>query len=338
MAKDSNFWKIDRNVLLTRFCRAAQITALLAVSLLCNVMTVSASGETRLPEASSGEATAFRHVTDHMGRDVAMPLHPKRIVALNPLVMESLFAIGLAPIAKVDEYSIREEGKNLTSVGNLTEINIERIHEVTPDLILAHKRNHGQFVQALEQTGAPVYVFDPGKFGDNPMLSVYEFFGELLGKHAEAKAYVTSIYALAENLREDIRSKIGLTSGIIIKPGDRVCAAQNATFYGSIINALGLENIVQNSLSDGKKDQFITIDAETILTTNPDFIFILAAGPDVAQNEITLRAFCDDPKWRTLGAVKKGHVKVLPFNVGPNKSSPEQALRLAAQQVLESSK
>lgn len=300
--------------------------------LLCSSMIAVADDEMYRSVQKSNEATAIRHVTDHMGRDVAMPIDPKRIVALNSQAMETLFAIGITPVAKVDDYNIREEGMNLPSVGGALAINIEKIHEVAPDLILAHKRNHGQLVQALEQTGAAVYVFDPGKFGDKPMFSVYEFFGGLFERQAQAEAYIASIKELGVKLREEVRSKTGLSSGVVLQPGDRVSAAQNANFYSSIINALGLTNIIPKN----DKESFVTIDAEAILSADPDFIFIRATGPDAAQNDVMLHAFCEDPKWSGLTAVRNGRVRILPFKVNPNKSSPDQALRLAAQEVLSS--
>ncbi|NMA18910.1 MAG: ABC transporter substrate-binding protein, partial [Clostridiaceae bacterium] len=69
------------------------------------------------PESSSAEPdVAMKTVTDDLGREVEIPVKPERILALNSARIEELFSLGVTPVAKVDEYKIREEGMNLPSV------------------------------------------------------------------------------------------------------------------------------------------------------------------------------------------------------------------------------
>jgi iron complex transport system substrate-binding protein len=310
--------------------RRAFIGSILFSIVVCSVFSRGSDENEANP---SGEDGVW--VVDHLGREVLLPSEPQRILALNPLVMEGLFAIGIAPIGKVESYRIRQEGIDLPSVGG-NSVNLEKIQELAPDLILAHKKNQGQIIEALEAVCPSVYVFDPAQFGENPMLSVYSFLGELLDRPEEAEAYIESVNAVANELNGRIRANTDLESGAIlqIQGTETVAVAQNATFYGSLINALGLRNIVPEDLIGSATMAFIKYDVETLIVQDPDFIFILAQQKDDAANAQILEAFVSDPKWSELSSVEAGNVKILPFAVNPGRSTPEQALRITARAVL----
>ncbi len=294
--------------------------------------TGETAGEAAVKDAPA-ETLETVTVVDHAGRTVQIPKNPQRIIALNPLAMEALFSLGFTPVAKLESYKIRPEGKALPSVGNY-EINLEKVNELEPDLIFVHQRNQGHMVESFEATGAAVYVFNPGKFGPNPMLSVYEFYGKLLDREEEAAAYIEQISKTAAELKEKIRSETGLKSGAVLKPGKTLVAAQNATFYGSVINALGLDNVIPDNIVGSKKEQFVKYDVESFIAADPDFIFILSPSKEKDEQDKILQNFMADKKWAELSAVKNGNVRMLPFKVNPGRSKPGDALKLAANAVL----
>ena len=49
--------------------------------------------------AALGTAQA-RTITDDLGRQVTLPDAPKRIAALSPFLVEGLYAVGTAPVAR----------------------------------------------------------------------------------------------------------------------------------------------------------------------------------------------------------------------------------------------
>jgi iron complex transport system substrate-binding protein len=241
-------------------------------------------------------------------------------------------------VAKVDEYKIREEGMNLPSVGQSKNINIEAIYEVNPDLILAHSRNHGDIVKALEETGFPVYYFDPAKnqkLSDNDVLM---FLAELIGKEEEAQQYIDDLNAFSAEYAKKIAEKTDIKTGVIINDGDTVKAAQKASGFGAVLEALGIENIVPDDLPGAATASFVNFDVETILEKNPDIVLIMAASNDKEQNKALLQKYINDPKWAGLDAVKNGRVMILPFKVNPNRSSRQDMIRITAETILSSVK
>ncbi len=204
-------------------------------------------------------------VVDDLGREVTIPAKPQRILALVSARMEDLFNLGITPVGKVDEYKIRQEGIDLPSVGSATNINIEAIYQLKPDLIIAHSRNQGSIAEALEETGFPVYYFDPVVDAETSEDDVLMFLADLLGKKEEAEAYVSQINAFAEDYKEQIAAQTDIKTAVIIKDGDTITAAQTASGFGSVLTALGLENVVPEGLPGSGTSTFVAFDIETIM-------------------------------------------------------------------------
>lgn len=312
----------------------------LAMSVLLLLGMLSGCGENKgssppPQETQQAEAEApSKVVVDDLGREVTIPIKPERILALNSARMEELFILGVTPVGKVDEYKIRQEGIDLPSVGQSKNINIEAIYSVEPDLILAHTRNHGDIVKALEETGFPVYYFDPAmnqKLSDNDVLM---FVAELIGKEEEARKYIEELNTFSEEYKKKIAEETEIKTGVIISDGDTIKAAQPASGFGAVLMALGIENIVPENLPGAKSSSFIDFDIETILEKNPDIVFIMATGKDKEQNKALLEKYVNDPKWAGLDAVKNNQVLILPFKVNPNRSSRQEMIRITAELIL----
>lgn len=292
--------------------------------------TTAETEETTGPETEA----ETKEVVDDLGREVTIPARPERILALNSARMEELFSLGVTPVGKVDEYKIRQEGIDLPSVGQSKNINIEAIYAIDPDLILAHTRNHGDIVKALEETGFPVYYFDPSmnqQLSDNDVLM---FLAELIGKEEEAEKYIEELNTFSEEYKQRIAEETDIKTGVIINDGDTIKAAQPASGFGAVLTALGIENIVPENLPGAKTSSFVDFDIETILEENPDIVFIMASSNDEAQNKALLEKYVNDPKWTGLDAVQNGRVMILPFKVNPNRSSRQDMIRITAEKIL----
>jgi iron complex transport system substrate-binding protein len=313
---------------------ALVVSALLCISILSGYAEKQENASIAQKTAPVEAESATKVVVDDLGREVTIPVKPERILALNSARIEELFSLGVTPVGKVDEYKIRQEGIDLPSVGQSKNINIEAIYYVKPDLIIAHTRNHGNIVKALEETGFPVYYFDPSlnqKLSDNDVLM---FLAELIGKEDEAQKYIEELKAFSEGYKKRISEETDIKTGVIIKDGDTIQAAQTASGFGAVLTALGIENIVPDDLPGAASSSFVNFDIETILEKNPDIVLIMASSNDKAQNKELLQKYINDPKWTSLDAVKNKRVMILPFKVNPNRSSRQDMIRITAEKIL----
>lgn len=314
---------------------------LCAVLLVIGSVNLSASGskdDVEEPSSSAVEApeeqeSSSHSVVDHLGRTVEIPDNPQRILALNSAAMEALFNLGFEPVGKIDEYKIRPEGVALPSVGATTGVDIEAIYQLHPDLIIAHMRHHGRIIESLEQTEAAIFCFNPEDVGDSPLAGLTVYLGDLLGREEQAEAYFQSISALAEDYTNRIAS-LGLQTAVILRSGDTITAAQPASGYGSVLEQLGLTNVVPSDLPKAKKTSFVPYDLEALLQANPDLVFFITAAKKGEDNQRIIEQYGNDPKWAGLRAVENGYFLALPWEVNPNRSSTAGMLTAAAEAVL----
>lgn len=105
-----------------------------------------------------------RTVTDDNGRQVSLPMHPKRIVSLTYGTDEILTAlVSTDHIASYSKYAGDDGISFLTKdevakVGQRVDMEPEHILSLAPDLVIASTSTPAQTVEVLTRSGVPVYV------------------------------------------------------------------------------------------------------------------------------------------------------------------------------------
>lgn len=105
-----------------------------------------------------------RTVTDDSGRQVSLPMHPKRIVSLTYGTDEILTAlVSTDHIASYSKYAGDDGISFLTKdevakVGQRVDMEPEHILALAPDLVIASTSTPMQTVEVLTHSGIPVYV------------------------------------------------------------------------------------------------------------------------------------------------------------------------------------
>ena len=105
-----------------------------------------------------------RTVTDDSGRQVSLPMHPKRIVSLTYGTDEILTAlVSTDHIASYSKYAGDDGISFLTKdevsrVGRTVDMEPEHILSLAPDLVIASTSTPMQTVEVLTRSGVPVYV------------------------------------------------------------------------------------------------------------------------------------------------------------------------------------
>jgi iron complex transport system substrate-binding protein len=126
-------------------------------------------------------------VVDMLGRRVAVPERPARVVSLAPSLTETAFAIGadglLVGVSESCDYPPAARRK--PRVGGIYTPSLEAILALRPDLVLATSEgNRAEHIRALEGLGVAVYVVRPVDFAT--ALESIAHVGAILGRDAEA--------------------------------------------------------------------------------------------------------------------------------------------------------
>jgi cobalamin transport system substrate-binding protein len=127
-------------------------------------------------------------VRDMIGRTVAVPDRPARVVSLAPSLTEIAYAVeaGDLLVGVTQHCDYPPAASQKPKIGGIYTPNLELILSLKPDLVLATtEANRDEHIQALAALGLPVYVAR----GDSvpTVLESIRLVGQLLGREAEGR-------------------------------------------------------------------------------------------------------------------------------------------------------
>jgi ABC-type Fe3+-hydroxamate transport system substrate-binding protein len=145
-----------------------------------------------------------RKFVDQMGREIHVPLEPKRIISLVPSQTELLYDLGLSDaVIGITKFCIHPAAwfRVKQRVGGTKQLNLELIRSLNPDLIIGNKEeNTKEDIEALAKE-FPVWMSDISTFDD--ALSMIDVMGDMLNRKDEAELLVediTEAFVPLENL------------------------------------------------------------------------------------------------------------------------------------------
>ncbi|MBC3784089.1 ABC transporter substrate-binding protein [Spirosoma utsteinense] len=210
---------------------------------------------------------------------------PQRIVSVVPSQTELLFDLGLdTEVAGITRFCIHPADKvqAKTKVGGTKTLNLDQIHALQPDLILANKEeNTREQIEALQRQ-YPVYVTDINTLPD--ALAMIRAVGGLVGREHEAEAMAQQI---ASNLSSSFpHSSPPLSVAYFIWRKPYMVAASN-TFIDAMLEAAGFRNAFAS------QTRYPEITSDDLRAAHPDLIFLSSEPyPFADKHRAELNAIC----------------------------------------------
>lgn len=287
----------------------AIILVLVAVGFLLLGGNVAGSGNSN----QNGTKT----LTDSTGRQVNVPVHPKRVVVLNASNVDLYVAAGGGEniVGKASSQTYSDEVKSATAsaqeVGIIHSPNLEAIVALQPDLVIGtNVPYHQNLIPTLEKAGIPVYINSLNSFED--IYNTLELYGSLTGEKAEAEARIKQMKEQHDELVANVQDKTPPKSVIILGNPDSFSMATEKTFTGALVEELGGGNLADTL---GKGDAYVPLSMEFLAAQNPDAIFIIMMGSPQAMQEKLQKDLAANPAWSGTNAVKNNRVHILPYNL-----------------------
>lgn len=244
------------------------------------------------------QAATTDTVTDDYGRTVVIPAHPQRVVSLSPAVTEIIYALGADSllVGRTDFCEYPAEALQIPTVGGISNLNIEKILSLNPDLVISGSMVGKKATDQMDQMGTPmVCVIEKPRF--EALYDNIRAIGRLVGKEKEADSLVESLKWKVERLLVDtslstFNSQLSTCYYVVgFGPTGNFTAGGN-TFINEIIRMAGGRNIAEEV-------EGWNYSLEALMQENPDYIIV--RREDSA-------AFCGMKPYNTLDAVRKGHV------------------------------
>ena len=244
-----------------------------------------------------GQVAVTDTVTDDYGRTVVVPAAPQRVVSLSPAVTEIMFALGAGDllVGRTDFCVYPDAAGDIPSIGGISNLNVERILSMQPDLIISGSMVGKKFTDQFDQMGTPmVCVIEKPKF--EALYDNIKAIGKLVGKEHEADSLIENLKLRMESLlaHGDSSQNTQLPSVYYVVgfgAGGNFTAGGN-TFINDIIRMAGGRNIAEDI-------EGWSYSLEALVKEDPNFIIV--RRDDSA-------AFCGMKPYNRLSAVKNGHV------------------------------
>ncbi len=236
---------------------------------------------------------------DDKGHTLVLPQPARRIISLAPHVTELLFAAGAGDrvVGVVDYSDYPEAAKKITNVGSHSQLDLERIVSLKPDLIVVWLHGNSQKqLEKLLSLGIPVYYNEPRRL--EGVATSIEQFGRIAGTEAVATKAARAFMARVADLRARYAGlpPVPLFYQIWKNP---LMTVNGSHIISDVIALCGGRNIFAEL-----KPLAPSIAEEAVLAADPEVIGTAAADPK------------DDGldrwrKWRQLKAVQRGNLFVL---------------------------
>lgn len=244
-----------------------------------------------------GQVAVTDTVTDDYRRTVVVPAAPQRVVSLSPAVTEIMFALGAGDllVGRTDFCVYPDAAGDIPSIGGISNLNVERILSMQPDLIISGSMVGKKFTDQFDQMGTPmVCVIEKPKF--EALYDNIKAIGKLVGKEHEADSLIENLKLRMESLlaHGDSSQNTQLPSVYYVVgfgAGGNFTAGGN-TFINDIIRMAGGRNIAEDI-------EGWSYSLEALVKEDPNFIIV--RREDSA-------AFCGMKPYNRLSAVKNGHV------------------------------
>lgn len=210
-------------------------------------------------------------VTDDTGSEVCMERPASRIAALSPGATELVWAAGAGDkvVAVVSFSDYPEQAKEVPSVGSHTRMDLERLMELQPDLVIGWVTgNPTEQIEALKGLGLPVFSIEPRNFEgvSNAIERLARLAGTEAKGFAEADRFRQGIERLERQYRE--AEPVSVFYQVWDEP---LMTVNNEHLIGKVITLCGGVNVF------GDLDRLVPrISAEAVIGANPEAI--LAGG------------------------------------------------------------
>ncbi len=219
----------------------------------------------------------------------------KRIIALSPHTVELLYAIGAGDsiIAAVDHADYPEQAKNLPSIGGYHGIQIERILELNPDLVVVWgKGNKPDDIKRIKALGFTVYDSSPVTLDD--VAADLIALGRLTGHQRQAESAAEKYRRQLAEIQQNNADKPKVRVFYQLWSTPLMTAAENS-WIQQLISSCNGDNVFYHAGGD-----YPRVSIENVLLTLPQVI--LQSKDEGNKQGI------DWSQWPGIPAVRHHHI------------------------------
>lgn len=226
----------------------------------------------RQQRETTGETVTVTHTLG----TVEVPVNPQRVVVLDFSALENLDYLGVNPVAipksgVPSHLSKYKDDPSIVDVGTVVEVNLEKINELQPDLIIIG----GRLADFYNDLSAIAPVIYPTVMGTTDFLGAFKRNLDDLGRIFEKQQEVNHAFEEITTKVEKVKEKVNASDDralILLHNRGRFSAYGSGSRFGILHDVMGFRE------AEKGLDTHIhgtPVSSEFVQKANPDIIFIV---------------------------------------------------------------
>lgn len=257
---------------------------------------------------------ATRTITDQLGRQVKVPQHPKKIVALHHFGGKIVYALGQQHLlVEKSIYGLEALARDkvdpifaaLPSLIQNHGYNVEGLVSLNPEIIFAYASMDRSEMAQFKNAGIPVVAIKGESFEES--FAAIRLMAEILGCEKKGEAYIAACEQLLAMVAKRLQGNVSPPIKVMFAgPKSIYSVATGNMLQTSILELSGAVNVAKEL-----SGFWVNVSPEQISLWNPDVIFLGSYLNPGGREKIYA-----NPQFATIKAIQTRAIHPFPSNVG----------------------
>lgn len=277
---------------------------LVSFLILTMILLVACSNKEEKNDQAKEDSITIEHA---MGK-TKVPKNPEKVVILTNEGTEALLALGIKPIGAVQSWTgdpwydhIKEDMEGVEVVGTESQVNLEKIASLKPDLIIGNKMRQEDLYEKLNAI-APT-VFSETLRG-NWQIN-FELYAKAVNQEEKGKELLDEISNRMEEIRNNIGDRINDKVSVVRFLAGDVRIYHKDSFSGFILDQIGFQRPESQNVDDFAE---MNVTKERIPAMDGDILFYFTYEQGDGEATKVEEEWINDPLFKQLNVAKQGKV------------------------------
>lgn len=285
---------------------------LLSLITLFSILLLAACGgseesEKDTQEKSNGTEDTSYTVEHAMGTET-LKKTPEKVVILTNEGTEALLSLGVTPVGAVQSWTgdpwydhISEEMKDVQVVGVESQVNVEAIAALKPDLIIGNKMRQEDIYEQLKAIAPTVFAEElRGNWKNN-----FELYAKAVNKEEKGKEVLAAYDQRIEDIKGKLGDKVNMEVSMVRFLAGDVRIYHKDSFSGVILEQIGFARPEGQDVDDFAEKG---VTQERIPAMDGDILFYFTYDEgDGKANEVE-KEWIENPLFKNLEVAKNNQV------------------------------
>ncbi|PZX02903.1 iron complex transport system substrate-binding protein [Psychrobacillus insolitus] len=248
------------------------------------------------------------YTVEHAMGSTTLEKAPQKVVILTNEGTEALLDLGITPVGAVQSWTgepwydhIADQMNDVEVVGLESQVNLEAIAALQPDLIIGNKIRQEEIYEQLSAIAPTIFAEDlRGNWKSN-----FELYAKALNVEEKGKEIIETYDTRITDLKEQLDDKLNMKVSMVRFMAGDVRIYQKDSFSGVILEQLGFarpesQDVDEFAIKGATKEQIPLMDGDIL------FYFTYETGDGVATE--LEKEWLEDPLFKNLEVAKNAEI------------------------------